>query len=61
MNEGPRILIVDDDPLNLKLVAAKLSHNQCQTFMAYGGQEALELVEADPPDLILLDVMMPDV
>lgn len=61
MNKGPRILIVDDDPLNVKLVAAKLSHNQCQTFMAYGGQEALELVEADPPDLILLDVMMPDV
>jgi two-component system cell cycle response regulator len=55
-----RILIVDDDPLNVKLLASKLDGRKYEILQAYGGIEALEKVEKKSPDLILLDVMMPD-
>jgi two-component system cell cycle response regulator len=55
-----RILIVDDTPLNVKLLAAKLAHEYYDTVTAASGVEALQKVAADRPDLILLDVMMPE-
>lgn len=55
-----RILIVDDEPLNVKLLASKLDGSKYEILQAYGGIEALEKVEKKSPDLILLDVMMPD-
>lgn len=54
-----RILIVDDDPLNVKLLAANLSPAKFEIRIAYDGDEALKKVEEEHPDLILLDVMMP--
>lgn len=54
-----KILIVDDEPLNVKLLAAKLPPGQYATIRAYNGKEALEKVAEEPPDLILLDIMMP--
>lgn len=54
-----RILIVDDDPRNLKLMAGMLAGKTYQMMTATDGSEALKLVEQDRPDLILLDVMMP--
>lgn len=54
-----RILIVDDTPLNLKLLQAKLAHEYYIVRTAENGLEALEMVEEEKPDLILLDVMMP--
>ena len=55
-----RILIVDDDPLNVKLLASKLPVDQFETVTAFSGQEALRKTIKDPPDLILLDIMMPE-
>jgi len=54
------ILIVDDTPENLKLLAALLASEHYQIRKAINGSMALRAVAADPPDLILLDIMMPD-
>jgi len=56
-----KILIVDDDPLNVKLLKAKLSRNNYMTIEAFNGQECLDKVKTEYPDLILLDLMMPDI
>jgi two-component system cell cycle response regulator len=55
-----RILIVDDDPRNVKLLSAKLAKSQYEILQAYGGMEALEKAIKTSPDLILLDIMMAD-
>lgn len=56
-----RILVVDDEPNNVKLLEALLSPQNYEVIKAYDGKEALELLEKNPNiDLILLDVMMPD-
>ncbi len=55
----PIILVVDDDQQNLELVQAYLEDIECETVAARDGIEALEMVAARKPDLILLDVMMP--
>ncbi|MBI5044221.1 MAG: response regulator, partial [Nitrospirae bacterium] len=60
MNKEPKILVVDDEPQNLELLSAyleKAGYNNIAT--ASNGIEALRLVDGNPPDLILLDVMMP--
>src|SRR5437763_14315463 len=55
----PRILIVDDILDNRDLLALMLSGEGFELLMAADGEEALEIIAATPPDLILLDVMMP--
>jgi len=55
-----RILIVDDNPLNVKLLAARLTREYYAVLTANNGKEALALAQQEPPDLILLDVMMPE-
>ncbi|MDD2325589.1 MAG: PleD family two-component system response regulator [Alphaproteobacteria bacterium] len=55
-----RILVVDDTPLNVKLLAAKLAKDYYFVTTATNGPEALDAVKRDAPDLILLDIMMPD-
>lgn len=54
------ILIVDDEPYNVDYLQQSLSDLGFRTREAYGGREALDVVAENPPDLILLDVMMPD-
>lgn len=56
-----RILVVDDNPLNVKLLAARLTREYYAVMTAHNGTEALANARNDPPDLILLDVMMPDI
>jgi DNA-binding NtrC family response regulator len=56
-----RILVVDDTPANLKLLVDLLSVNGFNVVAAGSGIEGLERAAVDRPDLILLDVMMPDV
>jgi CheY-like chemotaxis protein len=55
----PTILVVDDIPLNVEFIEGALS-NDYSVIKAYGGVEALIMVEKITPDLILLDIMMPD-
>src|SRR5215471_18897975 len=54
-----RVLIVDDIELNVKLLAAKLSSEYFDVLSAASGDAALQIAEAEVPDVILLDVMMP--
>jgi two-component system KDP operon response regulator KdpE len=55
-----RILIVDDNPAVVKYVKANLDANNYATSVAINGNEALKAVELELPDLILLDIMMPE-
>jgi class 3 adenylate cyclase len=55
----PKILIVDDTPHNVKMLVDLLSAKGYATVTASSGQEGLAQVEAERPDLVLLDVMMP--
>jgi len=60
MSQKKTILIVDDEPRYVRLVEINLQTEGYQVRTASNGQEAVEAVAADQPDLILLDVMMPD-
>jgi len=55
------VLVVDDDPKAVEVIAALLPLPAYATVRAYGGQEAIVLATRMRPDLILLDLMMPDV
>lgn len=59
MHEPPKILIVDDVPLNVSLLEQLLEELGYQTVSAANGQEALAVVGTAQPDLVLLDLMMP--
>ena len=54
-----RILVVDDQPANLRVVGMLLTRQGYEVVTAESGPRALEICEADPPDLVLLDMMMP--
>ena len=56
----PTILVVDDQPINIKLLQRKLERQDMHVLVAYNGLQCLEIVEQTIPDLILLDVMMPE-
>lgn len=59
MSNTAKVLVVDDTPHNVKLLADLLAVKGYDVMTAINGEEALAKVAADPPDLILLDVMMP--
>ena len=61
LETSARILIVDDHEDNVELLRARLESWGYTTESAMDGGQALEKVEASPPDLILLDVMMPHI
>ncbi|HUG83781.1 MAG TPA: response regulator transcription factor [Euzebya sp.] len=56
---APRVLVVDDDPPLRRFVARNLSARGCEVLEAGNGLEALALVQSQPLDLIILDIMMP--
>src|SRR6202047_1666874 len=55
-----RVLVVDDVPANVKLLEARLSAEYFDVLTAMSGREALEICERAECDIVLLDVMMPD-
>ena len=60
MSASAKLLVVDDTPMNVKMLADILAFKGYQVVTAAGGNEALAKVKAESPDLVLLDVMMPD-
>ena len=57
--ECQAILIVDDEPDLLKMLAKQIEHWGYRAFTAASGEEGCALAETELPDLILLDIMMP--
>jgi two-component system, OmpR family, response regulator len=56
----PKVLVVDDEPNIRELVQVALSFHGCTVVTAATGKEALRCAEASQPDLVVLDVMLPD-
>ena len=61
MNHPPRILIVDDNEVNRDIIVTRLEAHGYETLQAADGLEALAAVTQHRPDLVLLDVMMPNI
>lgn len=59
-NLWPTVLIVDDSPNNIRMLG-KILAQDCRVLFATSGSEAMKCAVADQPDLILLDVMMPEI
>jgi len=54
----PKLLVVDDQPINIQ-VMHQIFAGEYQVFMATNGQQAIQLCKTNPPDLVLLDIVMP--
>lgn len=60
MSTKKRILVVDDEPDFCSIVQMNLEKEGFEVELAYSGVEGLEKVRANPPDAIVLDIMMPE-
>jgi len=56
---GRRVLVVDDHPVNRRVIRLFLEPFECELIEAQNGQEALDALEREPVDLVLMDVNMP--
>jgi PAS domain S-box-containing protein len=56
-----KVLVVDDDPKAVELIAIRLPSLGSKVLRAFGGREAIDIARRELPDLIVLDLMMPDV
>ena len=56
-----KVLVVDDDPKAVELIAVRIKGLASSVLRAYGGREAIDAARRELPDLIVLDLMMPDV
>ena len=54
-----RVLVVDDEPANVEILARRLESLGAETLRASNGESALKIAERELPDLVLLDIMMP--
>jgi len=61
MPPAAKILVVDDTPMNVKILSYILAANQFEVLVAQDGERALLIAESQSPHLILLDVMMPGI
>lgn len=61
MNTEKKILVVDDDPYILMSLEFLMKKNGYDVMVARNGNEALDLITKSTPNLVLLDIMMPDV
>ena len=55
----PRILLVEDNELNLDMLSRRLRRKKFEVLTAVDGQEGIDMAEADRPDLILMDMSLP--
>lgn len=60
MHENASILVVDDNPMNLKLATAVLQKSGYRVRTAQTAKEALALIDEEVPSLILMDIQMPE-
>ena len=60
MNKKKRILVVDDEPDFCSIVQGQLEKEGYTVELAYNGVEGLEKIRSNPPDAVVLDVMMPE-
>jgi two-component system, OmpR family, alkaline phosphatase synthesis response regulator PhoP len=60
MNRKYKVLIVDDEPDILELMEYNLKKENYSTYTASTGKEAIQLAKKESPDLVLLDIMMPE-
>jgi CheY-like chemotaxis protein len=60
MEQMASIMIVDDEVINIEILLEALESNY-DIIVAINGEEALELIQSEKPDLILLDIMMPGI
>jgi signal transduction histidine kinase/DNA-binding response OmpR family regulator len=58
---GSTVLVIDDDPQAIELVTAHLQDQNCKVLHAYNGYSALDIARQTRPDLIILDLMLPDI
>lgn len=58
---SPRVLVIEDNDLNLKLVRAVLEHAGYAVGSASTGELGVEAAASDPPDLVLLDLQLPGI
>jgi len=56
-----KVLVVDDDPKAVELIAVRIKGLASTVLRAYGGREAIDAARREHPDLIVLDLMMPEV
>jgi DNA-binding response OmpR family regulator len=56
-----RILVVDDEERMVRFIHLNLEHDGFQVFEAFNGNQAIDKIRSNLPDLVLLDVMMPDI
>jgi CheY-like chemotaxis protein len=59
MSQKAKVLIVDDEPFNIDVLQQELEDLDYEIITASNGQEALDKIQSEQPDLILLDLMMP--
>jgi len=60
MAENFRILVVEDDPDDVRLIEMALQGGPYDISLAYNGEEGVEKAKAEKPDAIVLDIMMPE-
>ncbi len=58
---APTVLVVDDESTTVEMLGDVLRHQGCRVLQASGGQQAIDLAIAHLPDVMVLDLMMPDV
>ena len=59
--QNPKVLVVDDEPNIRELVQVALNFHGCAVTTGATGEDALQLAHAFDPDLIVLDVLLPDI
>jgi len=60
MSEKKKVLVIDDEPDLSAMVKKNLEKEGFDVDIAYNGQEGIEKIQESPPDIVVLDVMMPE-